>query len=157
MKIVVSVGVQFMMKDREMDMPTMLPRTTHDYGMNVEISPELAPYVEEYAKSLADATYVPSYEISDVLLKIITPRVKKSYPEHWRKEKDKNGKIISFKPTKETILESAISMEIDDKIDELLDEHKDEVLKSLELKMPEDTDTSYLSNTFVTNLGWKVA
>jgi len=53
MKIVVSVGVQFMMKDREMDMPTMLPRTTHDYGMSVEISPELAPYVEEYAKSVA--------------------------------------------------------------------------------------------------------
>lgn len=157
MKIIVSVGVQFMMKDREMDMPKMLPRTTHSYAMDVSVSPELQPYIEEYSKSVNDSTYDPQYEISDVLLKIITPRVKKAYPEHWRKETDKNGKIISFKPTKETILESAISMEIDDKIDELLDEHKDDVLKSLELKMPEDTDTSYLSNTFVTNLGWKVA
>ena len=157
MKIIVSVGVQFMMKDREMDMPTMLPRTTHSYTMDVSVSPELQPYIEEYAKSVNDATYDPQYDIGKVLLDIITPRVRKAYPEHWRKEKTDDGKTVQFKPSKETILETAISMEVDDKIDELLDEHKDEVLKELELKFPEDTDGQYLANTFVTNLGWKLA
>lgn len=157
MKIIVSVGVQFMMKDREMDMPTMLPRTTHSYSMDVSVSPELQPYIEEYSKSVNDATYDPQYDIGKVLLDIITPRVKKAYPEHWRKEKTDEGKTIQFKPSKETILETAISMEVDDKIDELLDEHKDDVLKELELKFPEDTDGQYLANTFVTNLGWKLA
>lgn len=157
MKIIVSVGVQFMMKDREMDMPKMLPRTTHSYAMDVSVSPELQPYIEEYSKSVNDSTYDPQYEISKVLLDIITPRVKKAYPEHWRKEKNDVGETIQFKPSKETILETAIRMEVDDKIDELLDERKDEVLKSLELKMPTDTDEVYLANTFVTNLGWKLA
>ena len=86
MKIIVSVGVQFMMKDREMDMPKMLPRTTHSSAMEVSVSPELQPYIEEYSKSVNDSTYDPQYEISKVLLDIITPRVKKAYPEHWRKE-----------------------------------------------------------------------
>lgn len=157
MKIIVSVGVQFMMKDREMDMPTMLPRTTHSYSMDVSVSPELQPYIEEYSKSVNDATYDPQYDIGKVLLDIITPRVKKAYPEHWRKEKTDEGKTIQFKPSNETILETAISMEVDDKIDELLDDHKDDVLKELELKFPEDTDGQYLANTFVTNLGWKLA
>ncbi len=157
MKIIVNIGVQFMLKDREMDIPSMLPRMTHKYPMNVEVSPELTPFIEEYSKSVEDATYTPSYDISGVLLKIITPRVKKAYPEHWRKEKTDDGKVIQFKPTPETILETAIRMEVEDKIDELLDEHKDEVLKDLEIKFPEDTGDHYLANTFVTNLGWKLS
>ena len=68
MKIIVSVGVQFMMKDREMDMPKMLPRTTHSSAMEVSVSPELQPYIEEYSKSVNDSTYDPQYEISKVLL-----------------------------------------------------------------------------------------
>ena len=157
MKIIVSVGVQFMMKDREMDMPSMLPRTTHDYPMSVEVSPELQPYISEYAQSVADSAYTPSYEISKVLIDIIKPRVKKAYPEHWRTETDSDGKKIKFVPTNETILETAIRMEIDDKIDELLDDHKDDVLKELNLTLPKDDERQYLANTFVTNLGWKIA
>ena len=157
MKIIVSIGVQFMMKDREMDMPSMLPRTTHDYPMSVEVSPELQPYISEYAQSVADPAYTPSYEISKVLIDIIKPRVKKAYPEHWRTETDSDGKKIKFVPTNETILETAIRMEIDDKIDELLDDHKDDVLKDLNLTLPKEDERQYLANTFVTNLGWKIA
>jgi hypothetical protein len=157
MKIIVSIGVQFMMKDREMDMPSMLPRTTHDYPMSVEVSPELQPYISEYAQSVADPAYTPSYEISKVLIDIIKPRVKKAYPEHWRTETDSDGKKIKFVPTNETILETAIRMEIDDKIDELLDDRKDDVLKDLNLTLPKDDERQYLANTFVTNLGWKIA
>ena len=157
MNILVSVGVQFMMKDREMDMPSMLPRTTHEYHMSVDVSPELQPYISEYAQSVADPAYTPSYEISKVLIDIIKPRVKKAYPEHWRTETDSDGKKIKFVPTNETILETAISMEVDDKIDELLDEHKDDVLKELNLTLPKDDERQYLANTFVTNLGWKIA
>jgi hypothetical protein len=157
MKIIVSIGVQFMMKDREMDMPSMLPRTTHDYPMIVEVSPELQPYISEYAQSVADPAYTPSYEISKVLIDIIKPRVKKAYPEHWRTETDSDGKKIKFVPTNETILETAIRMEIDDKIDELLEDHKDDVLKEVNLTLPKDDERQYLANTFVTNLGWKIA
>lgn len=157
MKIIVSVGVQFMMKDREMDMPSMLPRTTHEYPMNVEVSPELQPYISEYAQSVADPAYNPFYEISTILIDLIKPRVKKSYPELWRTETDSNGKKIKFVPSYETILETAIRMEVDDKIDELLDEHKNEVLEELKLSTPKDDERQYLANTFVTNLGWKLA
>ena len=125
--------------------------------MNVEVSPELQPYISEYVQSVADQAYTPSYEISKVLIDIIKPRVKKAYPEHWRTETDSDGKKIKFVPTNETILETAIRMEIDDKIDELLDDHKDDVLKDLNLTLPKDDERQYLANTFVTNLGWKLA
>jgi hypothetical protein len=154
MQINVKVGVQFMLKNRETDIPTMQSRTVHVCPMEVSVSPELEPYVEEYSKSVNDPAYDPHYEISQMLLKIITPRVKKAYPEHWRKEKNSEGKTIQFKPSEETILETAISMDIDDRIDARLNDNKDAILKKLGVEPPADTAEMYLANVFVTRLGW---
>ena len=156
MRITVTIGVQFMMKDKETDMPSMLPRTSHDYGMDVDVSPELEPFIEEYAKSSSDNSYTPNYEIGDTLIKMIKPRVKKAYPELWRKEKMDNGQTVQFKPSDETILESAIGMDIDDKIDEFLEGDKDEVLSKLHIDKPNDDNRFYLANVFLTRLGWKM-
>ena len=46
MQINVKVGVQFMLKNRETDIPTMQSRTVHVCPMEVSVSPELEPYVE---------------------------------------------------------------------------------------------------------------
>ena len=118
MNIIVSVGVQFMLKDKN---------------------------------------NMPQYDIGTALIKMITPRVKKAYPELWRKETDANGDVCQFKPNNETILESAMSMDIDDKIDELLEDHRGEVLERLHVVFPEETKTHYVAGVFLTNLGWKKA
>ena len=157
MNIIVSVGVQFMLKDKSMDTPTMLPRISHDYPMDVTVSPELEGFCDEYSKSIADPSYMPQYDIGTALIKMITPRVKKAYPELWRKETDANGEVHQFKPNNETILESAMSIDIDDKIDELLEDRRDEVLKRLNVVFPEETATHYVAGVFLTNLGWKKA
>lgn len=157
MKIIVSVGIQFMMKDRKMDRPTMLPRTTHDYSMDVNISPELEPFLPEYLRSVSEPDYIPSYNVGKELIKMITPRVRKAYPDHWREEVDENGKVTKFKPSDDTILESAIAMDVDDKIDDMLAENTSEVLESMQLEYPPDDEQNYSAGAFLTNLGWKLA
>lgn len=154
MQITAKIGVQFMLKNKVTDIPNMQPRTVYEYPMEVAVSPELEPYIGEYSKSVNDPAYDPHYEISKVLLKIITPRVKKAYPEHWRKEKNSEGKVIQFKPSDETILETAISMDIDDKIDEMLEGDKDALLDKLGVATPADSDEMYVANVFLTRLGW---
>lgn len=155
MQITVTIGVQFMLKNRETDIPTMLPRSSHDYVMDVTVSPELEQFVPEYAKSTEDASYTPNYDIGANLVKMIRPRVKKAYPELWRKEKGDNGQTVQFKPTDEILLETAISMDIDDKIDEFLEGDKNDVLSKLGIEMPLDNSESYVANVFLTRLGWK--
>ena len=49
MKLILTLGVQFMMKDRVMDMPKMLPQHKHDYPFEVSIPMELEPFVTDYA------------------------------------------------------------------------------------------------------------
>jgi hypothetical protein len=112
--------------------------------MEVTVSPELEQYIEEYAKSSADPAYAPKYEIGKTLIKMIRPRVKKAYPEMFD----------PLKPTDETILETAISMDIDDKIDEMLDGDKDAILAKLGVETPADTEEMYVANVFITRLGW---
>lgn len=164
MNIIIDVGVQCMLKDIIMDKPTFLPRQIYKYSMDVTVSPELEPYIEEYAKSVADPEYQPNYNINSSLIRIIKPRVKKSYPEHWREEIDSDGNKVKFAPTDDVILESAIRMEIDDKINDHFDEHKDDVLGELHVStdleslknMAPDTnlENKYLANVFVKNIGW---
>ena len=60
-------------------------------------------------------------------------------------------------PTKtwqQFFLETAISMDIDDKIDEMLDGDKDAILAKLGVETPADTEELYVSNVFITRLGW---
>lgn len=144
MQLTVKIGVQFMLKNKETDMPTMQSRTVHTCPMDVTVSPELEQYIEEYAKSSADPAYAPKYEIGKTLIKMIRPRVKKAYPEMFD----------PLKPTDETILETAISMDIDDKIDEMLDGDKDAILAKLGVETPADTEEMYVANVFITRLGW---
>ena len=148
MKINVTVGVQFMQKDRESDMPKMHPMEKYQMPMEVEIPSELGPYVEEYVKSAADPSYTPVYEVPAFLVKELSKRVKKAYPDLFANK---------MKPSNDVILEAALGMAIDDVIDDRMDEDKDAVLESLHVKKPEDTDQLYLANVFVRKVGWTVA
>lgn len=145
MKINVTIGVQFMQKDRESDMPKMHPMEKYQMPMEVDIPYELAPYVEEYVKSSVDDSYSPTYNAPAYLVKELKKRVKKAYPE-----------LMEQKPSNDGIIEAALNIAIDDVIDDRIDDDKEAVLERLHIKKPADTDQLYLANVFVRKFGWAV-
>lgn len=156
MKIKVTLGVQFMQKDRVTDMPTMHPMTRHDYVMDVTLSPELEPFIDEYAKAVSEPEYNPSYDIGSNLIALIKPRVKKAYPDMWQKVQTEKG-FVTLKPTNEAILDAAICLEVDDYIDEFIEDNKNRVLSELDIVPPADDERLYLANVFLRKQSWQLS
>jgi hypothetical protein len=145
MKINVTIGVQFMQKDRESDMPKMHPMEKYQMPMEVSIPAELDPYVDKYVQSVADDSYTPSYDAPAFLVKELKKRVKKAYPD-----------FMEQKPINDGIVEAAMNIAIDDVIDDKIETDKDAILDGLHIKRPEDTDQLYLANVFVRKIDWSV-
>ena len=153
MKLILTLGVQFMMKDRVMDMPKMYPQQKHEYPFEVSIPVELEPFVTDYAIA-AQTGEAAKYETPKIAAQIWRPKVRTKYPEMF-KTIDQEGKEVKFNVSDDNIIDAAICMNVEDVINKFIEENKDKIIDDLKLERPNETETHYFSDTFIHLLEWK--
>lgn len=154
MKLTLSLGIQFMMKDRVMDMPKMLSQQKHEYPFEVSIPMELEPFVTDYAIA-AQTGAAAKYESPKIAAQMWRPKVRTKYPEMF-KTIDQEGKTVKFNVSDDNIIDAAICMNVEDVIDKFIDENKDKIIDDLKLERPNETETHYFADTFIHLLEWHI-
>lgn len=153
MRIDLTISVQFMMKDRERDIPQMSGYQTYTLGYEVEVPPEFATYIDKYLEGIENGV-TPKYDAPKAIVKLWRPKVRRVYPELWS-QTNQYGDRHRFTVTDDTVIDAAICISIDDVIDKYLASSSDEILKNLGIEKPVDTPTHYLSGVFIRKISWK--
>ena len=153
MKLTLSLGIQFMMKDRTMDMPKMFSQNTYEYSYEVTIPSELEPFIPAYAIA-AQTGEAGKYDNPKIAAQVWRPKVRAKYPEMF-KTLDQEGKVVKFKVSDDSIIDAAICMNVEDVIYKFINENKDKIVDDLKLVRPAETETHYFADTFIHLLKWK--
>lgn len=153
MKLNLTLGIQFMLKDRAMDMPKMLPQSTYDYPYEVTIPSELEPFISAYALA-AQTGEAGKYDSPKIAAQVWRPKVRSKYPEMF-KTLDQEGKVVKFNVSDDGIIDAAICMNVEDVIYKFIEENKDKIVDDLKLERPAETETHYFADTFIHLLKWK--
>ena len=95
MKLNLTLGIQFMLKDRVMDMPKMFPQQKCNYPYEVNIPTELEPFVTDYAIA-AQTGAAAKYDSPKIAAQIWRPKVRTKYPEMF-KTLDQEGNVVKKK------------------------------------------------------------
>lgn len=152
MKLKLSIGIQFMMKDRAMDIPKMFPQNIFEYPFDVTIPAELEPFISAYALA-AQTGEASKYDSPKIAAQIWRPKVRSKYPEMF-KTLDQEGKTVKFNVSDDAIIDAAICMNVEDVINSFLSSNKDKIIDDLKLERPVDTETHYFADTFVHLIKW---
>ena len=154
MRLNLTLGIQFMLKDKVRDMPTMLPQSKYHFGYEVKLPAELEPFMKKYAEAAKNDT-AACYEAPKVVVQIWRPKVRKKYPEMFSTV-DQDGKTVKFNVTDDNIIDSAICMNVEDVINKFIEDNKDKIVEELHVKKPECDEAHYLANTFVRLIEWEI-
>lgn len=154
MKLNLVLSIQFMLKDRERDMPTMLPRSKYDYPFEVELPPELEPFSAIYAKAASEGD-TAKYDAPKIVAKMWRKKVRSAYPEMF-KIIDQDGKPVKFVVSDDSIIDAAMCMNIEDKINKFIESNADLIVERLKVPIPEETPTHYLASKFVKLDSWNI-
>lgn len=153
MKLTLTLSIQFMLKDRTMDMPKMFPPNTYEYPYEVNIPAELEPFIPAYVLA-AQTGEAGKYESPKIAAQIWRPKVRSKYPELF-KTVDQEGKTVRFNVSDDSIIDAAICMNVEDVIYKFINDNKDKIVDNLKLERPDETETHYFADTFVHLVGWK--
>lgn len=121
--------VQYMLKDDERDMPTMLPQKSYAVDLSLEVPDELAVYLPAYTNGFqgldpetADARIIPEYGAPTEVVKKWKKVLMRDYPDAF------DAKLLKA----DMVIDCAISCTLEDAIKDALDEVWDKSLvKSL--------------------------
>lgn len=155
MKIDLTLSVQFVLKDRERDMPMPTECKMYTIGYEVEVPPEFSSYIDKYLDGI-ETGVTPAYDAPKAIVKLWKNKVRRAYPELWA-QSNQYGDRKKLKVTDDTVIDAAICMSIDDVIDKYIDQSSDAILESLGIEKPAETNTHYLAGVFIRKKSWTVA
>lgn len=154
MKVKCKISIQFMMKDRERDIPQMSALLHHSVDTAVDVPEELMKFIPVYIRN--SETPGNPYNADKNTVAYWKKKVKKAYPDMFAKYTMPDGSTTQLKPSDDDIIDAAICMSIEDVINAQLETNIGEIMTSNNIVEPSDTETHYYADKFVHLVSWAV-
>jgi hypothetical protein len=145
--------VQYMLKDLERDMPTMLPLKAYSVDLTLEVPDELAQYLPAYVKGFqgldpnaAEARVIPEYSAPSEVVKKWKKILTKEYPDAFNAKQTKPDMVI----------DCAISCTLEDAIKDALEELWDKSLAESLKAVPDVPDGYRIGARYIHLVDWNV-
>lgn len=145
--------VQYMLKDLEKDMPSMLPLKSYSVDLTLEMPDELAPYLPQYVKGFqglvpgsSEKRLIPEYKAPADVVKQWKRTLMTEYPDAFDAKKTKPDMVI----------DSAISCTLEDSIKDALEELWDKSLAESLKAVPDVPEGYRIGARYIHLVDWTV-